>query len=81
MRPLSSLPSALAGIALLGLLPAVAAHGDEHEGMAGMGGMAATNVTKPVDPTYFRTEEYSALMTGHIAVMTITWVFVLPLGQ
>lgn len=90
----SRIVSAAATALLLGVLPLVAAHGDEHEssGMGGMGGMdmgshgdAATTVSNstaaPLDPSYFRHSEYAGWMYAHIAAMTIAWVVIAPVGK
>ncbi|KAK4464255.1 hypothetical protein QBC42DRAFT_171759 [Cladorrhinum samala] len=93
MRPPTSLlPPILAGTALLGLLPAVLAHGSDdnnmmggHAGHGGGGGMNMTpseaDLPLPADqypPTYFALEEHKTLIYGHIALMILGWVFLLP---
>jgi hypothetical protein len=89
MKPITSfaLPL-LARLALIGLLvPAVLAHGDEPEKMDMGMDMGATNgpAEAPADteykPTYFALNEHTASIYGHIALMVISWVFVLPVGK
>lgn len=69
------------------------AHGDESHMAADMDmGMTTTgagvpssatpsNATLAVPPSYFRHPEHSHLIIAHIALMTIAWVFVLPIGM
>jgi hypothetical protein len=75
----------LAGALLLGLLlPLVGAHGDD-DGMKM--DMSMSTPARPVvnetvyDPNYFFHPEHRGLMYGHIALMTLAWVFVLPVGE
>ena len=93
----ASLLPVLAGVAVLGLVPAALAHGEEHgnssqadggmDGMDGMGGgMKVSDADKPLPedqypPTYFAHPEYKAAIYGHIAVMVLAWVFALPAGK
>lgn len=44
-------------------------------------GITPSNATLEVPPSYFRHPEYSYLILAHIALMTIAWVFVLPIGM
>ncbi|KAK4187834.1 hypothetical protein QBC35DRAFT_218472 [Podospora australis] len=78
----TSLLPAVASLAVLGLLPSVLAHGDEHGDSHG-GGMQMTEVDKPLPedqypPTYFSYPEYKTAIYGHIALMVLSWVFLLP---
>ena len=75
-----------AALALYSALPKVFAHG--HDTPAGLG--AALNATSaPADMTsshappqsYFSYPDYSSLLLAHIALMTIAWCFVLPIGE
>lgn len=76
---------------LLAALPLVLAHGDEHEhsGMAmDMGSThvnmtAAATVAAPsaAPSNYFRYPEFAGWMYAHIALMTIAWAIVLPVGK
>jgi hypothetical protein len=77
---------ALVGVALLGLVSVVVAHGhDDDEDMSMDMGMGRPEVTKPMDEavpqTYFNYGEHSGLLLAHILLMTIGWVFVLPIGK
>ncbi|KFZ02629.1 hypothetical protein V500_00060 [Pseudogymnoascus sp. VKM F-4518 (FW-2643)] len=80
--------------ALLVLLFALTASAHEDEthmaadmdmGMATAGagmplGATPSNATLAVPPSYFRHPEHSHLILAHIALMTIAWVFVLPIA-
>lgn len=64
--------------ALLGLLSVVAAHGhDEHINVT-------AEVTSPASDaapeSYFQYGQYSTWILAHIAIMTLAWVFILPVG-
>ena len=78
----------LAGVALLSLVPAALAHGGDDEGMdMNMGGMGANKTAdQPLPegeypPTYFALREHTAAIYGHIALMVLSWVLVLPVGK
>ncbi len=92
----ASLLPVLAGVAVLGLIPAALAHGEEHAnssshadgGMAGMDGMdmKPSDADKPLPedqypPTYFSHPDHKAAIWAHIAVMVLAWVFALPAGK
>ncbi|KAF7876645.1 hypothetical protein EAF04_001730 [Stromatinia cepivora] len=77
---------------LLGLLPLIAAHGDDEPEMdmgMQMSSVATTiatatdstvmNNTEVAESSYFQYPEHGGLMVAHIILMTIGWVFVLPL--
>ncbi|KAK4124153.1 hypothetical protein N657DRAFT_378710 [Parathielavia appendiculata] len=77
----------VASAAVVGLIPAVLAHGDEHghgnDGMAGLGGMKMGDADRPLPedqypPTYFAHPDHKAVIYGHIALMVLGWVFALP---
>jgi hypothetical protein len=82
----------LAGLVLLGLLPLASAHGDD-EGDAAMNmDMGDSSVERPTIPSisnstssepvsYFQYGGPTGLMVAHIALMTLGWVFVLPVGE
>ncbi len=86
--------SLLAGsILLLALAPVALAHGDDEAMDMGAGGMDhmaeaphgsagnATNATAEAivyPPTYFSHPEHRSLMYAHIVLMTVGWVFALP---
>jgi hypothetical protein len=79
------------GILLLAALPLVAAHGDEHEHFGSTMNMESThhNMTSPMAATvtqavphnYFRYPGSAGWMYAHIALMTIAWAVVLPVGK
>lgn len=73
----------LAGIAVLGLVPAALAHGDEHGDMDMDMDMGAPSEPKPdseYPPTYFAHPEHTGAIMTHIALMVLGWVFVLPVA-
>jgi len=71
---------------LLGLTSVAVAHGHDEDMNMNMGESSIThptmtsgaNVTLP--ETYFRYGEHSGLLAAHIFLMTIAWVFILPIG-
>jgi hypothetical protein len=90
MQPPSRNSVILAGVVLLGFISSAVAHGhDEHEDMdMDMGGMSSTRPTIPASSgamaepaSYFQLKEHTGLMFAHILLMTIGWVFVLPIGE
>lgn len=89
MKSLSaSALTALASVAVLGLVPAALAHGDEDMNMGtDMGSMGADSPAdqpRPEDqypPSYFALDEHRAVIYGHIGLMVIAWVFMLPVGK
>ncbi|KAK3941179.1 hypothetical protein QBC46DRAFT_259353 [Diplogelasinospora grovesii] len=69
----------LASAAVLGLIPAVLAHGDDMD--MKMGGEADKPL--PEDqyaPTYFGLHEHRGAIYGHIGLMVLAWVFMLPVA-
>ncbi|KAI9643305.1 hypothetical protein NHQ30_007924 [Ciborinia camelliae] len=74
---------------LLGLVPLIAAHRDEEPDMdtsMQMSSIATATATPAINNTavtepssYFRHPEHGGLMVAHIILMTIGWVFVLPI--
>ncbi|KXX78262.1 Protein YTP1 [Madurella mycetomatis] len=69
----------VAGAAVLGLVPAALAHGDKH----GHEDMEMSDADKPLPedqypPTYFALPDHRAAIYGHIGLMVLGWVFVLP---
>jgi hypothetical protein len=78
-------------VLLLAALPLVAAHGDEHEhsGMAmnmesihsNMTSATTVAATPAVPHNYFRYPGFAGWMYAHIALMTIAWAVVLPVGK
>lgn len=84
----SPTPAHLAKVALLSILvPVVLAHGGDESGMdmdMNMGATAGANETQPeveYPPTYFGLDEHKVAIYGHIALMVIAWVFMLPVGK
>ena len=77
------------GVALLSLLPTAVAHG-HHENMnTNMEGgsqpvpaLSLPTLLEVVEPhgSYFQHGEHSGLMVAHIVLMTLGWVFILPIG-
>lgn len=81
----SVLPVAAATITWALLLPAVLAHGNDDAMSMSMEGampMAANESLPALDlpPSYVHHPEYRGTLLTHIALMTLAWVFVLPLG-
>ncbi|PVH76018.1 integral membrane protein [Cadophora sp. DSE1049] len=77
--------TALAGVVLLTFASVALAHGHDDDMTMNMGEPAhapppatPSNSAKP--DTYFQYGEHSALMLAHIVLMTIGWVFVLPIS-
>ena len=76
------------GILLLAVAPAVLAHGDDEAmhmdtGMAHDHGAPIANATeeaKVYPPTYFAHPEHRSLIYAHIILMTLAWVFALPVA-
>jgi hypothetical protein len=90
MQQISGGPATLNVVALLGLLPLVlvAAHGLDEDPPTIRMGMAIERPTIPITnsttagpESYFQSDEHAILMFGHILTMTISWVFVLPIGR
>lgn len=80
--------SVLASVAVLGLVPAALAHGDEDMNMGmdmgAMGPGSPAGQPQPEDQTllsYFSLGEHTAAIYGHIGLMVIAWVFILPVGK
>lgn len=79
-------------IAVLGLLvPTAFGHGDDNEAMGMEMGMdmssgmtSGGNATQPeahFPPSYFAHPEHRGILLGHIGLMVLGWVFLLPLGK
>lgn len=73
---------------LLELLPEAVAHGHGHNSQSAGAdeNMTAEVPSEPaqMDPTsfsYFRHPEHGKVVLAHIALMTIGWAFVLPVGE
>ena len=67
---------------VLGLLPVVLAHG-EHGGHDDHGEVPPEGIQDSPEypPSYFSHTEHVGVIYTHIALMTLAWVFVLPLGK
>ncbi|KAH9845199.1 putative membrane protein, partial [Teratosphaeria destructans] len=73
-----SLVSATSAALLLGALPLIAAHGDEHVNMiAGASGEVEDQLEFM---SYFRHGKYTGWVLGHIALMISAWVFAMPVA-
>lgn len=81
----SFLPVAAATVTWALLLPAVLAHGDD-DAMNMDGGMP-TGADEPPQPdpellpSYVHHPDHRGTLLMHIALMTLAWVFVLPIGR
>jgi len=85
--------TAAAALLLLGLALTVSAHEDgSHMGTAvgvdmdmslseSLSNITMSNSTIAAPINYFRHPEYSYMMLVHIILMTLSWVFVLPIGN
>ncbi|KAL2072340.1 hypothetical protein VTL71DRAFT_11683 [Oculimacula yallundae] len=78
MRLSSQKQTAVASIAFFIFTSVALAHGHDEENMA-------TNIdqaqpTIAASDTYFRHDEHSALIMSHIVLMTLGWIFVLPIS-
>ncbi len=92
MKPASREWNALAGAMLLDLVSVALAHGHDENARMEMSNCmnisevacphsSIFNSTETGSPSYFRHPEYSGLMLLHIVLMSIAWIFVLPLGM
>lgn len=77
MRTSRALTAASAAL-ILGVLPLIAAHGDEHMQMEQEHAPTVQSGDQTSPPNYFRHPEYAGWMYFHIALMIIGWVIVLP---
>jgi hypothetical protein len=87
MRWSSSRFVTLVGVVLIGLVSVAVAHGEDEDMSMDMG-MGRPEITKPMDATvtavpntYFNYGEHTGLLLAHVLLMTIGWVFVLPIGK
>jgi len=87
MQPTLRTYTNFTSVVLLGLLlPIVVAHSHEDETSMDMEAspsrpmIIASNVTTAAPESYFH-YGHSGFMVAHIALMTIGWVFVLPVGR
>ena len=83
MRPLSKNRVMLPGVVLLGLIFSVVAHSQDEYMDQEMGGLSEVmaNSTMAEPGNYFQLTEHTGLMFAHILLMTVGWVFVLPVGE
>lgn len=90
MKPTAQSSVILTAAVVLGYVASAVAHGSEPENInMDMGGMsmarptiaAATNGTMAEPASYFQLKEHTGLMFAHILLMTLGWVFVLPIGK
>jgi hypothetical protein len=75
----TSLLTVVASAAVLGLVPTALAHGDDMK-------MEKGEADKPLPedqypPTYFALTEHRGAIYGHIGLMVLAWVFILPPGK
>lgn len=81
-------------IAVLGfLVPTVLGHGDDNEAIdmdmgtdmdMSSGMSSGGNASQPeadFPPSYFAHPEHRGILLGHIGLMVLAWVFMLPLGK
>lgn len=73
----------LVAAAVLAALPAALAHGDDdHMDMSmGVAEPEPQQVSDAASLTYFRLSEHTGAIYGHIALMLLAWIVVLPLGR
>jgi hypothetical protein len=77
----------LTGAALLSFLPAAIAHGHDEDMSMDIGmpkrptipSNSSSDVSEPL--SYFQYGKHTGLMFAHIFLMTLAWVFVLPIGE
>lgn len=85
MKPILKTLLGFAGLVLLGLVPLAGAHGQDGEG--GMNMDMSMDMDMDVTSTvaafasYFQHSEHSGLIFAHILLMTVGWIFVLPIGE
>lgn len=83
MQPPSLAFGTLAGAVLLGLSSVAVAHGHDEDMSMDMSAarptmITATATSMPTPETYWSTG--GSLLTAHIALMTIAWIFILPIS-
>lgn len=66
---------------LLGILPQVAAHGDEHMEMSAHDAPHAEPQHLDQTGSYWSHSEHAVLMYWHIGLEILAWVVVLPIGE
>ncbi|TVY84342.1 putative membrane protein [Lachnellula suecica] len=88
MQPISQSSASLAAAVLFGLLSVVAAHGHDEEMNMDVAGpstarptIATTSATANAGPeSYFQYGGHSGLLIAHILLMTLAWMFILPIA-
>ena len=87
MQPPSPNFVTFSGAVLLGLASVAVAHGHDEDMNMNMGGPSvaqpttASGANVTFAETYFRHGEHSGLLGAHIFLMTIAWIFILPIGM
>ncbi len=87
MQPNSRISVNLAGAALLGLASIAVVHGHDDSIGRHMPEMSSSRPTiissaNATDPeSYWQYGEHSGMMAAHIFLMSVAWVFVLPIGK
>ena len=79
MSPFGGFTIRLASALIALALPTVLAHGGGHEGVTGEADTPKDESEYP--PTYFSLADHAGLMYAHIGLMTLAWVFILPVGK
>jgi hypothetical protein len=80
MRSLAaSFLTVVASAAVLGLVPSALAHGDDMN--IEKGGADKPLPEDQYPPTYFALPDHRASIYGHIGLMVLAWVFILPPGN
>ncbi len=75
----TSLYTALASVAVLGLVPTALAHGDDMNMEKSEADMPLPEDQYP--PTYFALADHRGAIYAHIGLMVLAWVFMLPTGK
>jgi hypothetical protein len=78
--------SRASGALLLALLPVGIAHGGGESMDVDMGMHGSNTTTQPLNgddypDTYFAHTEHAGVIYTHIALMVLTWVFILPISK
>jgi hypothetical protein len=89
MQPISQRFATPAVVVLLGLVSVVGAHGHDGDMKMDMGEQSVSrptiatisNTTDAGPQSYFQYGEHSGLLVAHILLMTIGWIFILPIGK
>lgn len=78
--------SFVAALILSGTLPLVLSHGHSQHGLdegvaKTMQSDSSLNATSIAEQSYFTYPKHGGLMLAHIGVMTVAWLFILPIGK